>query len=178
MLKKQRKIRLVIEKKILWWKRKKEVLITYGGATLYQQIELTEARTDEEKVAFFLDFIKKNTKTKLRPGDKLAILPNLERIAEQIIATAFSTKSRGEKNSEFSPYSSYLVFLVQELGIEPRVLMDYTLQEIEYLSEGLIRNLNAKTEEGQKQNRLKAQQLQAGEVLEQKKEMIDAFLKS
>ena len=56
--------------------------------------------------------------------------------------------------------------------------MNYTLQEIEYLSEGLIRNLNAKTEEGQKQNRLKAQQLQAEEVLEQKKEMIDAFLKS
>lgn len=178
MLRKQWKIRLVIEKKMLWWKRKKEVLITYGGATLYQQMELTNAKTDEEKVAFFLDFIRKNTETKLSSSDELAILPNLERIAEQIITTAFSTKVRGKKNNEFSPYASYLVFLVQELGIEPRVLMDYTLQEIEYLSEGLIRNLNAKTEEGQKQNRLKAQQLQAGEVLEQKKEMIDAFLKS
>lgn len=178
MLRKQRRIRLVIEKKMLWWKRGKEVLITYGGATLYQQMELANAKTDEEKVAFFMDWIKKNTETKLSPSDELAILPNLERIAEQIIATAFSTKSRGEKNSEFSPYSSYLIFLVQELGIEPRVLMNYTLQEIEYLSEGLIRNLNAKTEEGQKQNRLKAQQLQAGEVLEQKKETIDAFLKS
>ena len=178
MLRKQWKIRLVIEKKMLWWKRKKEVLINYGGATLYQQMELTNAKTDEEKVAFFMDWIKKNTGKKLSPTDELAILPNLERIAEQIIATAFSTKSRWEQNSEFSPYSSYLVFLVQELRIEPRVLMDYTLQEIEYLSEGLIRNLNAKTEEGQKQNRLKTQQLQAGEVLEQKKEMIDAFLKS
>nr|DAK26176.1 MAG TPA: hypothetical protein [Caudoviricetes sp.] len=178
MLRKQWKIRLVIEKKTLWWKRKKEVLITYSGATLYQQMELANAKTDEEKVAFFLDFIRKNTEIKLSSSDELAILPNLERIAEQIIATAFSTKSRGEKNNEFSPYSSYLVFLVQELRIEPRVLMDYTLQEIEYLSEGLIRNLNAKTEEGQKQNRLKAQQLQAGEVLELKKEMIDAFLKS
>lgn len=178
MLRKQRKIRLVIEKKTLWWKRKKEVLITYGGATLYQQMELTNAKTDEEKVAFFLDWIKKHTETKLSPSDELAILPNLERIVEQIVATAFSTKARGEKSNEFSPYSSYVVFLVQELWIEPRVLMDYTLQEIEYLSEGLIRNLNAKTEEGQKQNRLKAQQLQAGEVLEQKKEMIDTFLKS
>lgn len=178
MLRKQWKIRLVIEKKMLWWKRKKEVLITYGGATLYQQMELTKAKTDEEKVAFFMGWIKKNTEKKLSPTDELAILPNLERIAEQIIATAFSTKSRGEKNSEFSPYSSYVVFLVQELRIEPRVLMDYTLQEIEYLSEGILWNINAKSEEGQKQNRLKAQQLQAGEVLEQKKEMIDAFLKS
>lgn len=178
MLRKQWKIRLVIEKKFFFWKRKKEVLITYGGATLYQQMELTKAKTDEEKVAFFMGWIKKNTEKKLSPTDELAILPNLERIAEQIIATAFSTKSRGEKNSEFSPYSSYLVFLTQELWIEPRVLMNYTLQEIEYLSEGLIRNLNAKTEEGQKQNRLKAQQLQAEEVLEQKKEMIDTFLKS
>lgn len=94
MLRKKRKIRLVIQKKVLWRKRKKEVLITYGGATLYQQMELTEAKTDEEKVAFFLDFIKKNTETKLSPSDELAILPNLERIAEQIITTAFSTQSR------------------------------------------------------------------------------------
>lgn len=94
MLRKQWKIRLVIEKKTLWWKRKKEVLITYGGATLYQQMELANAKTDEEKVAFFLDFIRKNTETKLSSSDELAIIPNLESIAEQIIATAFSTKSR------------------------------------------------------------------------------------
>lgn len=135
MLRKQWKIRLVIEKKFFFWKKKKEILITYGGATLYQQMELTEAKTDEEKIAFFLDFIRKNAETKLSPSEELAILPNLERIVEQIIATAFSTKARGEKSNEFSPYSSYLVFLVQELGIEPRVLMNYTLQEIEYLSE-------------------------------------------
>lgn len=178
MLRKQRKIRLVIEKKILWWKMQKEVLITYGGATLYQQMELTNAKTDEEKIAFFLNFIRQNTKTKLSSSDEKTITQNIESIAQQIITTAFSTKSRGDKSNEFSPYASYLVFLSKELGIEPRVLMHYSLQEIEYLSEGLLRNLNAKTEEGQKQNRLKAQKLQAGEVLEQKKEMIDAFLKN
>ena len=81
-------------------------------------------------------------------------------------------------SSEFSPYASYLVFLVQELRIEPRKLMEYTLQEIEYLSEGILWNLNAKSEEGQKQNRLRGQQLQAGEKLEKEKSKIDAFLKS
>lgn len=54
--------------------------------------------------------------------------------------------------------------------------MEYTLQEIEYLSEGILWNLNAKSEEGQKQNRLRGQQLQAGEKLEKEKSKIDAFL--
>lgn|GEM_PF-3483456 len=67
---------------------------------------------------------------------------------------------------------------MQELRIEPRKLMEYTLQEIEYLSEGILWNLNAKSEEGQKQNRLRGQQLQAGEKLEKEKSKIDAFLKS
>lgn len=58
---------------------------------------------------------------------------------------------------------------MQELRIEPRKLMEYTLQEIEYLSEGILWNLNAKSEEGQKQNRLRGQQLQAGEKLEKEK---------
>ena len=55
--------------------------------------------------------------------------------------------------------------------------MEYTLQEIEYLSEGILWNLNAKSEEGQKQNRLRGQQLQAGEKLEKEKSKIDAFLR-
>lgn len=66
---------------------------------------------------------------------------------------------------------------MQELRIEPRKLMEYTLQEIEYLSEGILWNLNAKSEEGQKQNRLRGQQLQAGEKLEKEKSKIDAFLR-
>ena len=55
--------------------------------------------------------------------------------------------------------------------------MEYTLQEIEYLTEGILWNLNAKSEEGQKQNRLRGQQLQAGEKLEKEKSKIDAFLR-
>ena len=66
---------------------------------------------------------------------------------------------------------------MQELRIEPRKLMEYTLQEIEYLSEGILWNLNAKSEQGQKQNRLRGQQLQAGEKLEKEKSKIDAFLR-
>lgn len=86
-------------------------------------------------------------------------------------------QSNKEKNNEFSPHSNYLVFLVQEVGIEPKVLMNDTLQEIEQLSKRLIQNLNAKSKEKQKQNRLRAQQLQ-GEKLNREKGEIDAFLKS
>ena len=178
MLRKRRTIQLIIEKKVLWRTRKKTIKITYGGATLYQYLQLQQATTDQEKTAFFLEWRKNNASKKLSGEDEKAVIANLDKIWGQIIETAFHTERKNSGgSSEFSPYASYLVFLVQELRIEPRKLMEYTLQEIEYLSEGILWNLNAKSEEGQKQNRLRGQQLQAGEKLEKEKSKIDAFLR-
>ncbi|MDO4714312.1 MAG: hypothetical protein Q4B28_06855 [bacterium] len=179
MIKKERSIRIIIEKKILRWTRKKEILIRYGGATMAQHLQLMEAKSEDEKAKFFLQYLKEHSTPQLTLADLKVIKPQLEAILEKIVATAFTTKgNKTQVSREWSPYASYLVFIVQELGIEPRVLMDYTLQEIDYLVEGLTRNLNARTEEGQKQNRLRSQEVHAEKTLAQKKKTIDAFLKS
>jgi hypothetical protein len=57
-------------------------------------------------------------------------------------------------------------------------LLEYTIQEIAYLSEGIEWNINAKTEEGQKNNRLYAQKLSGKGVIEKKKKEIEKFLQT
>ena len=70
-----------------------------------------------------------------------------------------------------------MVFLSKQLGLTPRELLEYTIQEVAYLSEGIEWNLNAQTEEGQKNNRLYAQKLSGENIIKKKKKEIEKFLK-
>lgn len=80
MLRKRRTIQLIIEKKVLWRTRKKTIKITYGGATLYQYLQLQQATTDQEKTAFFLEWIKNNASKNLSREDEQAVIANLDKI--------------------------------------------------------------------------------------------------
>lgn len=80
MLRKRRTIQLIIEKKVLWRTRKKTIKITYGGATLYEYLQLQESKTEQEKTAFFLEWIKNKANKKLSVEDEKAVIANLDKI--------------------------------------------------------------------------------------------------
>lgn len=178
MIRQERTISLIVPQKILLWHKQKHITIRYTGATLYEQLQLLEASSDEARMAFFISYIEKHANTTITPQDWQYLFSHLWEIIEHIMETAFHTAQKPQStNTERSPTASYIAFLCKELSIPPRELLTYTIQEIAYLNEGITRNINAQSEEGQRINKLATQQYHAQQHINKNKKQIDEFLK-
>ena len=182
MLLKQRVMRLVIEQKIFFRTRKKEIVIRYSWATMRENMEFMACKNEEEVIRFFIWWLEKKRGKLFSRKENLSIAPSIQQIIQQLLDTAFKVHRvefpRSEEENIDVPYSSTVVFLSKQLWLKPRELLEYTIQEIAYLSEGIEWNMNAKTEEGQKNNRLYAQKLSGKWVIEKKKKEIEKFLQT
>lgn len=181
MLQKQRVMRIVIEQKIFFRTRKKEIIIKYGWATIRENMEFMACKSEEEVVRFFVWWLEKKRGKGFTLRESLKLASSIQRIIQQLLDTAFQVERldfpRAESENANAPYSSTVVFLSKQLGLPPRELLEYTIQEVAYLSEGIEWNLNAQTEEGQKNNRLYAQKLSGENIIKKKKKEIEKFLK-
>lgn len=66
---------------------------------------------------------------------------------------------------DYSPNSSYIVFLSQQLHLDPiRLAKEYTPEAINYLLEWVTRNLNEQTKEGRERNKYKSINKQLNDV--------------
>lgn len=187
IFKKKYTIKLIIKRKILFFSYNKKIILEYGKATLkeyYYFQKILEENKESEINKFLFNFVEsfKKGRKNLKKQEYAQILAQKKDIFKVLLET-YLKKSKiipivWKIDEEYSPIASNIVFLSQKLHISPKELLNYTIDEIDFLTEGIERNINAKTEEWQKRNKMKWIQNKAKNIIKAEKEEIDNFLNS
>lgn len=144
--------------------RTTNIKVEYEQATMYDVMEfIFESSKDWFNVVkWIVEFVEANTKKKLKKRDRIMIAIKNNEIFQSIQDTYFEWAFSESKNwnttiSESNDLvSSYISFLSSELKQDPLYLMkNYTIEQLRFFTDWVIWNLNEKTEEWRKKNRLK-----------------------
>jgi hypothetical protein len=145
--------------------RNKIINVKYEQASMY---EITEFLYEVQEEWFqisnrILDFVINHTKEKLSKLEKRIVIIKSPELFDTLQKTYFKW-SFGEikewqiqANTSNDMISSYIVFLSSELKQDPLYLMkNYSIEQLKFFTDWVAWNMNERTPEGQKKNRLKA----------------------
>ena len=130
----------------------KYIYIKYAEATLSDLDEFEKS----DRIDWLVNLINKNNNI------KKDIPPNLYMYAiNEIFSKIFNTfivfswnDEKSSNNDDKMPESSYIIYICKYLSIWVNNLVStYTLRQLKYISNGIIRNENEKTPEWQKKNK-------------------------
>ena len=178
LLHKKYDLNIVVPKKFLRFKRKKTIKIHYWQAKPIDMAQFMRLGTPDEIIVWLVKFVESHS-TNMKKSDYNAIIAQFEWIYAALQTTFWkrSVKNNGGEGNG-SPYSRFVAFLAKELCETPHnIVYNYTLEELDYLTEWVVRNLNEQSEEWRQKNKLKAIETSSNAVFKEKKEMIEAFLK-
>lgn len=143
------------------WYYKKTISVKYEQASMY---EINEFLYDSWKEWFqlvnrIIDFVEENSDKAINKFDRKIIAIKFSEIFETLKNTyfkwAFNEWWNGEEQVD-DLLASYIVFLSWELKQDPLYLMkNYTIEQLKFFTDWIIWNINERTEEWKKKNRLK-----------------------
>lgn len=144
------------------WYYKKRVNVKFEQASMYEINEfIFETWQDWFQLAnWIVDFVENHTKQKLYYFDRKSIAIKFKDIFEILQDTyfgwAFEKWNSKETEDDDDLLASYIVFLSSELKQDPLYLMkNYTIQQLKFFTDWIVRNINDKSEKWKKENRLK-----------------------
>lgn len=157
----RKKFEFSINIKNRYWKKK--FLLQYEQATMY---EINEFLYESSKTNFYIanwviDFVERYGNVKLNRRQTISIIWSYEEIFENLKQTYFKGAFDDESEGEWEWFSndiiaSYIVFLSSEFKQDPLYLMkNYTIEQLKFFTDWLVRNANEKTPEWKRKNRLK-----------------------
>jgi len=113
--------------------------------------------SNDKIIDWVIKFVKENSDYRKR--DYRYIIWNFDNIFDTIIKTyhkwVFDKKEEKKPSGKWrkSIFSANLVYLSEKLNIHPKqLLQEYTIEQMNYMSEWLIFNANEGSKEGQKEN--------------------------
>lgn len=139
--------------RIFYWRKK---VITFREWTISDLLDFENIKADDQKV---IKRLKNILKMPVR-----CFVYDIWTILSIIIDNMFVWVYKSiqvwsqSKNNSIAPFSSLITFVSKEINTTPHdIIYNYTMRELEYLCEWIIRNLNEKTEEWQKINKNKSE---------------------
>lgn len=143
------------------WYYKKKISVKYEQASMYEINEfLYESQRDWFRILdWIVDFVENNSDKKLNVFDRRILSLKFEEIFETLKETyfkwAFNEWGNGEEQVD-DLLASYIVFLSWELKQDPLYLMkNYTIEQLKFFTDWIVRNNNERTDEWKRKNRLK-----------------------
>lgn len=143
------------------WYYKKTISVKYEQASMY---EINEFLYDSWKEGFqlvnrIIDFVEENGDKAINKFDRKIIAIKFSEIFETLKNTyfkwAFNEWWNGEEQVD-DLLASYIVFLSWELKQDPLYLMkNYTIEQLKFFTDWIVRNNNERTDEWKRKNRLK-----------------------
>lgn len=180
-LRKDYELIVKIKKWWLFWLFDKKVIIKYKQATFEEMIIFINNQKDLWKR--LIEFLRKNSNCNNRSLKYLLqnsdiILNDLNNRYLYINRQNKEIKNIDEdKDSINTPFSSYLLNICKESNEKPRDLIAYyTLEQIMYLTKGILWNINEMTKEGKAKNRNESSKQNVLNMSESRKKEIDDLL--
>lgn len=160
LLEKQFEISLKIKKRFLFVPYTRTILLKFKEARFIETIEFIEIVKWNwtNIVKRIIKFIKEHTNSKLKKSDIQYIMMYADKIIptlkETFLEWCFSDNS-WDWEWEETPMSSYIAVLSEKLNIDPlRLINEYTVKQLEMMTEGIVWNANCWSKDWQKKNRL------------------------
>jgi len=156
-IRKEYEISFTVNAVFKWKEVEKKFTLFYKQATILDTLEFLKVLEDDSVTQRLLEFVEKQWEL-----DKFTLW--LIKIDSKLLQTIFNTVkdtmfswvfwTGGEKSSEKQqPYSSALVFLCEKICVWPDEFQKkYTIEQMMFLMEWVIYNINAQTEEWQVEN--------------------------
>ena len=147
-------LKINIKRKILFFNKRKIIILKYREASVMEIIDFLQS--EKKTIEFFSDFILKNSNS--TEADLWYIILNFDIIWEQLNNTFLKWLNSKENNNKDSlniedvkeknwTFNAYLALLSEKLNIDPiNLLNKYTLNQLTYITEWIIYNINEQTE--------------------------------
>ena len=173
LLKKKYKIRIKVKRFFF----EKELVFSFNQGTFKENLELFYSIKKGKIYEFLFDFLNKSGKISVRDFNSIPFLEK-QRIINFLIDTfakGFFDK-KGKKPIESPPFGSFIVFICEHSNETVDSLLSKTWEQIEFMLEGIIWNLNEQTKEGRNKNKLS--QIKKGTSFEEEKKAIKEYFKN
>ena len=139
-----------------YFRQKKKITMRYEQASAEETIHFMNQNSNEKVIERVIKFVKKHSDYK--NSYYRYIIGNFDGIFDTIIKTYHKwvfdkQEKKPSKKWRKSIFSANLVYLSEKLNIHPKkLLQEYTMEQMNYLSEWLIFNANEWSKEGQREN--------------------------
>lgn len=149
-----------LDRKYFW--QKKKITMRYKQASAEETIQFINQDWNEKIIAWVVEFMKKYSD--YREKDYRYVVGNFDKIFDTILKTYHkwvfnkeeiknSGGSMMEKKTRKSTFWANLVYLSEKLNVHPKLLLqEYTMEQMNWLSEWLIFNSNEASKDGQRIN--------------------------
>ncbi len=138
---------------------KKEIIFKYEEATAYEVLKFIQEMKKENfsLIEWLYDFL--NDKTKLSKKEFAKTLTSFENVFTAVqnsyFFNVFNKKKSLRQTRDKMPFNAYICAVSEYCKIDPLTLIKkYTFRQLEYFAEWVVYNLNSKTKEGVKRNRM------------------------
>lgn len=154
----------------LFWKKKNTIKVSYRQCNIKELFSFIEDIERWREIAErVVEFIEKHADKKLSGNQLSSIYIQSWAVFNILYDTYFKECFKGSKNKQTTvkktdlwPMQANIAFIAKETCTSILDLYEKcTIQDIEYLMEGVIRNLNSQTKEWQKRNRMRILQRKA-----------------
>ena len=147
---------LIVDIEVAWSVNNK-LKLKYKQATIFETMDFLKTLEEWKTVEWTLDFIKNHWGTKIALWfikiDNNLFNKVFETIKNSLFRWVFGKAEAKNDWGGTQPYSAILVFVCEKLNISPHEFQnEYTIEQMNYLLDWIIYNINEWTEEWQEKN--------------------------
>lgn len=174
-LKEEFELKIKIKKKFLFFKWNKNLIIKYKQASVLECIEFL--KYSDRIQDYYLWFIE--THSNIKKSEIVYILYNFKDIWQKLQNTFFKWyfKKMEWWTEEVMPFNAYITLICEKLSIEPLKLLDYTIEQLQWITKWIIYN-NQSEEDRIREARKQEREKEFSDMTEDEQKRIKDFLQS